>query len=47
MGDKSPKSVKKQASQKQSKTNDVNKKKQAHVTAQQAAKVKAATTKKK
>lgn len=47
MGDRSPKSVQKQASQKQSKTNDSDKKKQALVTTQQATKAKAATAKKK
>jgi hypothetical protein len=47
MGDRSPKSVQKQASQKQSKTNDSNQKKQALVTAQQATKAKAAAGKRK
>ena len=37
MGDKSPKSMRKQADQKQSKTDDSNRKKQAAVTAKQAA----------
>jgi hypothetical protein len=46
MGDRSPKSVQKQASQKQSKTNVSNQKKQAVITAQQATK-KAAAGKKK
>jgi len=46
MGDRSPKSVQKQASQKQSKTNDSNQKKQALITSQQA-KAKAAASKKK
>jgi len=47
MGDRSPKSVQKQASQKQSKSNDVNQKKQALITSQQATKAKAAENKKK
>jgi len=47
MGDKSPKSVQKQASQKQSKADVENKKKQAVVLSQQAAKAKAAANKKK
>ena len=47
MGDRSPKSVQKQASQKQSKVNDSNQKKQAIVTSQQATKAKAAANKKK
>jgi hypothetical protein len=47
MGDRSPKSVQKQASQKQSKTNDSNKQKQALITSQQATKAKAAANKKK
>lgn len=47
MGDRSPKSVQKQASQKQAKTTVSNQKKQAVVTAQQAVKAKAAATKKK
>jgi hypothetical protein len=46
MGDRSPKSVQKQASQKQAKINVSNKKKQALVTEQQATK-KAAAGKKK
>jgi hypothetical protein len=46
MGDRSPKSVQKKASQKQSKTNDSNRQKQALVTAQQATKAKAAAKKK-
>ena len=37
MGDKSPKSMRKQADQKQSKTDDNNRKKQAAVTAKQVA----------
>ncbi len=37
MGDKSPKSMRKQADQKQSKTNNDNRKKQAAVTAKQVA----------
>ncbi len=47
MGDRSPKSVQKKASQKQSKTNVSAQKKQAVITAQQATKAKAAATKKK
>jgi hypothetical protein len=47
MGDRSPKSTQKQASQKQAKTNVSNNKKQALVTAQQATKAKLAATKKK
>jgi hypothetical protein len=47
MGDRSPKSVQKQASQKQSKNNDSNKQKQALITSQQATKAKAAANKKK
>jgi len=47
MGDKSPKSVQKQASQKQSKNDVANKKKQDAITAQQATKAKAAALKKK
>jgi hypothetical protein len=47
MGDKSPKSVNKKASQKQAKANDASKKKQAVVSAQQATKAKAAAAKKK
>jgi hypothetical protein len=47
MGDRSPKSVQKQASQKQSRTNDSNQKKQALITSQQATKAKAAANKKK
>lgn len=47
MGDRSPKSVQKQASQKQSKADGVNQKKQALITAQQATKAKAAANKKK
>lgn len=47
MGDKSPKSVQKKASQKQSKNDGVNQKKQALVTAQQATKSKLAANKKK
>ena len=42
MGDRSPKSVQKQASQKQSKSNDANSKKQQLITSQQATKAKAA-----
>lgn len=47
MGDRSPKSVQKQASQKQSKANVSNQKKQALITSQQATKLKAAAAKKK
>jgi hypothetical protein len=47
MGDRSPKSVQKQASQKQSKLNDSNSKKQALISSQQATKAKAAAAKKK
>ena len=47
MGDRSPKSVQKQASQKQSKSNDSNQRKQALINAQQATKAKAAASKKK
>jgi hypothetical protein len=47
MGDRSPKSVQKQASQKQSKANDSNQRKQALVTSQQATKAKAAAGKRK
>ena len=45
MGDRSPKSVQKQASQKQSKFDDLNKKKQALITSQQATKARAAANK--
>ena len=47
MGDRSPKSNQKQASQKQSKADGVNQKKQSLITAQQATKAKIAATKKK
>ncbi len=47
MGDRSPKSVQKQASQKQSRSNDANSKKQALITSQQATKAKAAASKRK
>ncbi len=47
MGDKSPKSTQKQASQKQAKTNVSNNKKQALITSQQATKSKLAANKKK
>ena len=47
MGDRSPKSVQKKASQKQTKVNGVNQTKQALITAQQATKAKAAANKKK
>ena len=47
MGDRSPKSVQKQASQKQSKANDANSKKQQQImAAQQVAKAKLAAGKK-
>jgi hypothetical protein len=46
MGDRSPKSVQKQAAQKQSRNNDSNQKKQALVTSQQATKAKLAANKK-
>ncbi len=47
MGDRYPKSTQKKASQKQSKTNDSNSKKQALITSQQATKAKATANKKK
>lgn len=47
MGDRSPKSTQKHAAQKQSKTDGVNQKKNALITAQQATKVKAAASKRK
>jgi hypothetical protein len=47
MGDRSPKSVQKNASQKQSKNDSANQKKNALVQAQQATKAKAAALKKK
>ena len=47
MGVRSPKSVQKQASQKQSKAKDVNQKKQALITSQQATKAKLVANKKK
>jgi len=47
MGDKSPKSVQKKASQKQTKSDGVNQKKQALVTSLQATKAKVAANKKK
>lgn len=47
MGDRSPKSVQKNASQKQSKNNAIAQKKNALVTSQQATKAKAAANKKK
>jgi hypothetical protein len=47
MGDRSPKSVQKKATQKESKASDVNKKKQQLITSQQATKAKAAANKKK
>lgn len=47
MGDRSPKSVQKSASQKQSKANVASGKKQQLITAQQATKAKAAANKKK
>jgi len=45
MGDRSPKSVQKQASQKQSRTDDANQKKNAFITSQQATKAAAAKKK--
>jgi hypothetical protein len=47
MGDKSPKSTQKKASQKQAKTDGSNQKKQQLITAQQATKAKLAANKKK
>jgi len=47
MGDRSPKSTQKHASQKQSKTDGANQKKNALITAQQATKAKAAANKRK
>jgi hypothetical protein len=47
MGDRSPKSNQKQASQKQSKADGVSQKKQSLINAQQATKAKIAATKKK
>jgi hypothetical protein len=47
MGDRSPKSAQKNASQKQLKTDGANQKKNALITAQQATKAKAAANKKK
>jgi hypothetical protein len=47
MGDRSPKSVQKQASQKQSKSDVSNQKKQSLISSQQATKAKAAAAKKK
>jgi hypothetical protein len=47
MGDRSPKSVQKQASQKQSRANDANSRKQQLITAQQATKTKLAAARKK
>jgi hypothetical protein len=47
MGDRSPKSVQKKASQKQSKSTDADKKKQALISSQQATKAKLAANKKK
>jgi len=47
MGDRSPKSVQKKASQKQSIANDANNKKQQLITSQQATKAKVAANKKK
>jgi len=47
MGDKSPKSTQKKASQKQSKNDDASKKKQQLITSQQATKAKVAANKKK
>lgn len=47
MGDRSPKSVQKQASQKQTKANSSNQQKQALIASQQATKAKLAANKKK
>ena len=47
MGDKSPKSTQKKASQKQAKNDGVNQKKQQLITSQQATKAKVAANKKK
>ncbi|WP_414662921.1 hypothetical protein [Horticoccus sp. 23ND18S-11] len=47
MGDRSPKSVQKKATQKQSKTDDASSKKQQLINAQQATKAKLAANKKK
>jgi hypothetical protein len=47
MGDRNPKSLQKQAAQKQSRTNDVNQKKQAAIATQQATKTKMVAAKKK
>ncbi len=47
MGDRSPKSVQKQASQKQSKNDGLSRQKNALITAQQATKAKAAANRKK
>jgi hypothetical protein len=47
MGDRNPKALQKQAAQKQSKTNDVNRARQATITSQQATKAKAAAAGKK
>ena len=47
MGDKSPKSTQKQASQKQAKANVLNNQKQQLITSQQATKAKLAANKKK
>jgi hypothetical protein len=47
MGDRSPKSVQKQASQKQSKSDGANQKKNALIASQQATKARAAANKKK
>ena len=47
MGDRSPKSVQKQASQKQSKNDASSQKKQVAISSQQATKAKAAANKKK
>lgn len=47
MGDRSPKSTQKQASQKQSKANGINQQKNALIASQQATKAKAAANKRK
>ena len=47
MGDRNPKSLQKQAAQKQSRNNDANQKKQAAIATQQATKTKMVAAKKK
>ena len=46
MGDRNPKSLQKQAAQKQSKSDDANQRKQAAISAQQASKAKLSAKKK-